>query len=842
MMFKNINIRLTVYLIVIYMFINFIIYKMKYGAASLLILRFLPSWDYVMLFGNIIVSAALIIFFFLKRKYTGAKIPYIHLYIIVMSFFIGISILAGVLTHGEAVRSMLIPDQADMFMDFFNSIQYGLEPYGNAVIYPPLINLFYALCGSLIPLDNIILSHAVYIRDLQMAWIVLYAVTMLTMLGISLVIWLFLRDEKIVVRVLFLLVTFLSLPFVFAVERGNSLLQTLLFLLLFLYWYKSEGRRWRYLSYISLGIATGIKIVPVIFGLLIIRRRAWKESGIAIAVVAFIFYVPFLVLDGDLSVLLSNIQHTTLLAQGSRVNAAGAIQMIGNGVYVNLWNSLDSLGRIINFNFWHISQIISVLIFTLSVGCVCFIRELPEWEMVTVLSLVLILLPGFSAVYCLCYMILPLVIFLRDNRGIYNRINTLYIISLLCMFIPIVNFRFAIFAPFREDAYLMRLSTLVESAALLIMLILIIGSIIQQVDSKMRRRILGGSGAMALAYALALASWQQPAISFVPGDMSIVNAAEGLVLENGRYCAIQPDGRLTLQTYELKQYGLIVAAGQGEDGAAVNLFLDGKKVVSHAVNNGNWFIYIPAEKIAALNLADTVDISLSYEGKNTPVPLSYAGRPRLTDVIYAGTYMDDISEGFWRKTREADLRMGKSAHVLLAGDIAKEGLLVRYNVPDNLLSANAGKDIEVDLYVDNRKIKSVPISAPGEQVVMLQASDMAENGVFPYALDLAIKCNAVYREDADGESLNNREQSIELVSIGNADAEPAVWSHWLKGKEIYYLPADELKNNGFSLTYHIDPARLQYLQSAKLKLDVIVDGEVVAQRNLNEETSDSLDG
>lgn len=36
-------------------------------------------------------------------------------------------------------------------MDFFNSIQYGRKPYTVGVIYPPLINLIYAIFGMGIP-------------------------------------------------------------------------------------------------------------------------------------------------------------------------------------------------------------------------------------------------------------------------------------------------------------------------------------------------------------------------------------------------------------------------------------------------------------------------------------------------------------------------------------------------------------------------------------------------------------------------------------------------------------------------------------------------------------------
>lgn len=824
--------RSLIALLILFITLNIALYKLQYSAGVSLILRFLPSWDYATLIGNALLVVELGIVLFIKKRYAGKSIPYIDLFIAILLSFIGISVLAGVLTQGEAIRSMLLPDKTDMFMDFFNSIQYGLEPYGNKVIYPPLINLFYALCGSMIPLEDVILSHAVYIRDLQMAWMVLYGVTMLTLLGIGVVIWNFLGGEKKSIRISFLIVIFLSLPFVFAIERGNSLLQTLLFLLIFLYWYKVEDKKRRYISYVSLGVAAGIKIAPVIFGLLILRRRKWREAGMAVAIVAVIFYIPFLFVDGNLGTMLSNIQYTTALAQGSRVNDMGAIQMIGNGVYVNLWNSLDTVGRIWNANLWNVSKSLSVLIMLLSVGVVLFAHKVKEWKLVAVLSLVLIMLPGFSGIYCLCYMILPMVMFFQENHENNTRINYIYIILFLCMFVPVVNFRFQLFAPFTEDVYLMRLSTLLESGALVIMLVMVLSDILLHMEKKPRMMIAGSSVAFTCAYALMLGSVIKPALSFIPGDMSIVNASEGMVLENGRYCGIMPDGRLSLQTEEIKRYGLIVASNRGHVGERVNLYLDGNKVVTHLLDDCSWYIYITAEQISKLNLSDNVDISLSYEGDNTPVYLSYVGKPRLPNIVNQRSYMDDISEGFWRKKDEAILRMKNTAHVMLAGDVAKNGLLIRYRVPDDLLVSNPSKDIELNFYIDGRRIKSVPVANTGEQVLSLQKSDLMGREV-PYALDLTIKCNAIYRESDDGESLNSREQSIELISIGNVDAENDIISHPFKGYEKYFLSADELKEKGFCLTYYMSHSKIHNLNNSDLQMDVIIDGEVVVQKKLN---------
>lgn len=827
-------------LMLLYVICNIAMYYMQYGVSALVILRFLPSWGYVMMVGNFLITLALLSVVFLKKYYKDNHIPCISLFNVIMCFFIGISILAGLLTQGEAIKTMLFYDRKDTFMDYFNSIQYLGKPYEYKVIYPPLINCFYAICGSMTPLSGTVVASASYLREQQMSWIVFYGVTVLSILGISSFVWLFLDKEKIENKIMFLVCVFFSLPFLFLIERGNSLLYVLLFMLAFLYWYNDRRRIFRFVAYVSLGIATGIKITPFIFALLIFRRRKWFEGCVAIIIIAIMFYVPFFFLDGDLTILINNIRYAVSLFQGSVVDGTGTIKMLGNGIYVNLWNTFDIIGRLLNINLWNTYKMLSVLIVFGVSSMVLIADKVAEWKIVALLSIVIILIPGFSIIYCLCYMIFPLVLFMRNDIGERNRINYVYIILFICIFAPLINFRFAIFEPFVEDGYLVRLSTIIESVAVLIMLILLSANALQTLNKKIRMRVLGTGLLVSIVYMLVIVNSSKAVGAFVLGDMGVVNASERLLLENGRYCGIAYDGRVSLQSKDLKKYGLIVAADEGCAGKYVNLYLNGNKVMSHFIDQESWYIYIPAEQIQALDLSDTVDVNLSYEGLKIPVRLSYIGKPRLKDVLKPGMYIDDISEGVWRKTGEATLRMGKSARVLLPGDVAQNGLLFRYNVPDSLLVQNSNENIELEFYIEDRKIKSVPISTAGAHVVVLQPSDLEINGEFPYALNLTIKSNAVYRESDDDESLDSREQSIELLSIGNVDAEPDIWSHYLKGYEKLFLSADDLKEKGFCLTYYISPSKLQNLNKSDLQIKVIIDGEVVTRKSLN--NGNSLDG
>ncbi len=124
------------------------------------------------------------IFFILKEKYHINKYSLTWIFCIILSFFIGIVFLAGVFTHGEAIRSNLHSDEMDAFMDFYNSIQFGMEPYKYKTIYPPFISALYGLIGQFVPV-HAISEHAFEIRSSQMGSVifVIYSVFLCGFLG-----------------------------------------------------------------------------------------------------------------------------------------------------------------------------------------------------------------------------------------------------------------------------------------------------------------------------------------------------------------------------------------------------------------------------------------------------------------------------------------------------------------------------------------------------------------------------------------------------------------------------------------------------------------------------------
>lgn len=206
----------------------------------------------------------------------------------------------------------------DSFMDFFNSIQYGRKPYTAGVIYPPLINLIYAIFGMGIPDSVKAQGTLAYRTSLQgiVALVLFYVVAVL----LYIIAWKgdsrFTNKEKIFL----ITATFFTLPFIFAVERGNSLLWCVPLTMLFVNNYNKKEKRKRILAIVALALAASMKMYPAFFGILLVREKKWKEALTAVVVGAITMFAPFLLMEkGNRSPLLwlSNIAKTSEMFQST---------------------------------------------------------------------------------------------------------------------------------------------------------------------------------------------------------------------------------------------------------------------------------------------------------------------------------------------------------------------------------------------------------------------------------------------------------------------------------------------------------------------------------------------
>ena len=241
--------------------------------------------------------------------------------------FIGLSLLyyfLCFLTRGEIIQYIFHPADYDTYMDFFHSVnntRFG-NPYNNLSNYPPLALLFYRVMFHIIP-NDLLGENGFDLRITQMGQmsLVFYYVGCLS--AISFLIEKLSRldrNETNLIKVSFLV----SAPVIFTIERGNLILFVLVCSMFYVSNY--ESRKWyvRELAYISLAIASAMKIYPAILGLFLISpQKVWTTLRTILYGILF-FFLPFAFYGGwsGLATMIKALMLTTSDSKGYGINVS----------------------------------------------------------------------------------------------------------------------------------------------------------------------------------------------------------------------------------------------------------------------------------------------------------------------------------------------------------------------------------------------------------------------------------------------------------------------------------------------------------------------------------------
>lgn len=217
-----------------------------------------------------------------KRLFLGCTV--VGWVLIIMGLFV---------TRGKFFHWFFYADAYDSMMDFFNSMAetVGGDPYGRYhTLYTPLCNLFFYTLQIMVPLSvkGEWPGNHRGVTDLRFAGVdeesppldireqqscdmiyILYLMTLIAAVVISIA-------YKMRAGIIGVLIGFAVLPSygsIYAIERGNVVNMTALFLMLFLFGFRSEKRWIRELSYLALAVSTGFRLYPFIFCILLIADR-----------------------------------------------------------------------------------------------------------------------------------------------------------------------------------------------------------------------------------------------------------------------------------------------------------------------------------------------------------------------------------------------------------------------------------------------------------------------------------------------------------------------------------------------------------------------------------------
>lgn len=329
-----------------------------------------------------------------------------------MGIMLVLFLISLVVTGGKSIYQFLFYDRKDIFMDFFNSIYdcFKGDPYGKKCIYPPLTYVIYTIFGKFLPMDMAMeKKHGIFdVRDTTQGLTVYFIYTLIILVIMLALIWKFLKGDSRK-KLQFSIMILMSMPVIYSFDRGNIVWFCMAFLMVYIFTYDSKNKILREIGLISLAIATSIKIYPVVFGLMLIFDKRWAEAKRCIIYGVLIFFVPFLCFGGfsEFTVLLSNL-----------TNASNFLGSIGHGYRLNFSNTVYGVFDVLQRRGPRIDKLLQYALYAFYVfylPCIFLARE--RWKKIFLLTAVLVGMPPFSYAYSMVFVIIPLMLFLNENKG-----------------------------------------------------------------------------------------------------------------------------------------------------------------------------------------------------------------------------------------------------------------------------------------------------------------------------------------------------------------------------------------------------------------------------------------
>ena len=240
---------------------------------------------------------------------TKKPVKTINLYIILTIISLVSVLLVILLSNGSLFRIFFFSDQDDSLMDFFNSLieVHTKKPYGDfGVLYPPLANCFFYILQLFIPSSFKVAwpkdhKETLYLvgtsKDIRMnqACMVVFLLTFLLFLFLFIIlIQKFSKDRSnpLVFCLLF------SHGMIQILEHGNVIIIAFVFALIFYMFHDSENPVIKEIALISLAVSFGFKLYPAFLGIILLKKRLFKEAFRAIIYGIVLTILPMMFLDG----------------------------------------------------------------------------------------------------------------------------------------------------------------------------------------------------------------------------------------------------------------------------------------------------------------------------------------------------------------------------------------------------------------------------------------------------------------------------------------------------------------------------------------------------------------
>ena len=229
----------------------------------------------------------------------------------------------------------------------------------------------------------------------------------------------------------------ISFPFLFLVDRGNVEAFVYLFVLLFVYFYRKKKFT---TSTVFLAMAISCKFFPVIFAIIYLKDKKYKDFFKVTAFSLIFTLGSLLILKGNLQMLINNLSYFTknYFVENWGLPFSHSIHTLFKSVIILLQQyhllSPNHANSIVNFEISIYTYVVLFFIAVLAIYTLVF--EKVAWRIVTLLTIGMLLFANVSFDYRLIYLMIPIMLFIISNERLTNKSNIFYAILFGLMLIP----------------------------------------------------------------------------------------------------------------------------------------------------------------------------------------------------------------------------------------------------------------------------------------------------------------------------------------------------------------------------------------------------------------------
>ena len=357
--------------------------------------------------------------------------------VVICVFFIAlllsqlVMIISAVASDGYSFHSLFYNYYAESFMDFFNKFDGSLikNPYnameiGSYSIASPLSMLVFKFATNFAK-NEIYDMDKSYLPHFSETLLIYFVFSIIVIVAISILLF-NKKKGKTLTKVGFLYLVLFSAPFLINYERGNIIILSLLFLLLYIFNYDSETTYVRHLSYVALALSVTIKPLTVVFAILIFKKKRVKEGFLSLLYSLVLWIIPAFFYNG----------FDTIVSIFK--NIPDVFKQVSEGIAykVDIFSGINAISMTLGYG--NVNSTVKYVIGGILIAALfaCVILSKSVWRQALALSMIVISGSVFDRQASLVLLVIPL-LFLLDSDKERKAMDVVYTLLITFIFAPL---------------------------------------------------------------------------------------------------------------------------------------------------------------------------------------------------------------------------------------------------------------------------------------------------------------------------------------------------------------------------------------------------------------------